>query len=76
MYNAKILNNKPLCGKCGSDKLSGIRDYKGVVMDDITYTMFQVKCYSCNADNNYLANVTLDGTTRYGINHKLRDVTE
>lgn len=49
MYNAKISNNKSLCGKCGSDKLSGVRDYKEVVMDDITCTMFQVKCYSCNA---------------------------
>lgn len=51
MYNAKISNNKPLCGHCESDKISGIRDYKEVAMDDITYTMFQVKCYSCNSDN-------------------------
>lgn len=76
MYNAKIINNKPICGKCGSNKISGIRDYKEVIMNDITYTMFQVKCYSCNADNKYLANVTLENTTRYEINYKINDVKE
>lgn len=42
MYNAKILNNKPLCGKCGSDKLSGVRDWKQVIMDNTSYTMIYV----------------------------------
>lgn len=76
MYNAKISDNKLLCGHCGSDKISGIRDYKEVFMNDIAYTMFQVKCYSCNSDNRYLADVTLEGTTRYEINHKITDMKQ
>lgn len=74
MYNAKIINNKPICGKCGSDNISGIRDYKEVEMDNKSYTMFQIKCYNCNADNKYLADVYLSHTKRYEINHKINDV--
>jgi hypothetical protein len=76
MVNSKIINNVPVCGKCNSDKLSGIRDYKEIVMDDITYTMFMVKCYSCKEDNRYLADVTLEETTGYEINHKISDAKE
>lgn len=76
MINAKITNNKPICGKCNSDKLSGIRDYKEVVMDSLTHTMFIVKCYNCAEDNRYLADLDLERTTRYEINQKVSDVKE
>lgn len=71
MYNAKIKNNKPICGNCGSDYISGIRDYKEVEMNNEKYVMFQVRCYNCNKDNRYLANLDLEGTTRYEIGSKI-----
>lgn len=76
MYNAKISNNKPICTKCGNEKLSGIRDYKEIEMDNARYVMFQVKCYKCNADLQYLADVNLDYTTRYEVNHKTKDIKD
>ena len=76
MINAKILNNKPICGKCGNDKLSDTKDYKQVIMDNVSYTMFVVKCYKCNEENKYLADAWLDHTARYEINHKISDVKD
>ena len=76
MYNAKIKDNKPICAKCGNDKLSNVREYKEIIMDDIKYVLFQVKCYKCNADNRYLADVNIDYTTRYEVNHKISDVKD
>lgn len=76
MYNAKIKSNKPICTKCGNDKLSSIKEYKEVIMDDIKYVMFQVKCYNCNADLQYLADIDIEGTKRYEINHQVSDVKD
>ena len=76
MYNAKIQNNKPICVKCESNNISGIREYKEIIMDDVKYVMFQVKCYNCNADLQYLADIDIDGTTRYEIKHKVSDIKE
>lgn len=67
MYNAKIVGNKPMCAKCGSSNISGIRDYDQVEINDTKYIMFEVKCYGCNADNRYLSDITLEETTRYEI---------
>ena len=76
IYNAKIQSNKPICAKCGSNNLSGIRDYKEVIMDDVPYTMFQVRCYNCNSDNRYLADINIEETTRREINHKISDIKD
>ena len=73
IYNAKIINNKPCCSKCGSgDKLSGIRDYKSVVMGGIPYTMFLMKCYACDRDLRYLADVRVENTKRYEVNGEIK----
>lgn len=74
MHNAKIVNNKPICGNCGSDYISGIRDYKEVEMNESKYVMFQIRCYNCNEDNRYLANLDLEKTTRYEISSKIKDI--
>lgn len=72
IHNAKIINNKPCCGNCGSDNISGIREYKSIVMGGNTYTMFQVKCYDCKEDNRYLADVKINGTTRCEISSEIK----
>ena len=76
MYNAKIANNKPVCAKCGSSNISGIRDYREAMLNDIKYVMFQVKCYDCHADNRYLADMDLDQTTRYEIKGNVKEINE
>ena len=72
IYNAKIVNNKPCCSKCGSDNLSGIRDYKSVDMGGNTYTMFQIKCYNCKKDLRYLADIYVDKTKRYEVTSDIK----
>lgn len=75
IYNAKIINNKPCCPKCSSgDNLSGIRDYKEIVLGGNTYTMFQLKCYKCHADMRYLANIYVDKTIRYEVSGNIEEV--
>ena len=72
IHNAKIINNKPCCSKCGNDKLSAIRDYKSVDMGGNTYAMFQVKCWKCNSDLRYLADVYMDNTKRYEVSGNIK----
>ena len=74
MVNAKIINNRPICSKCGNEELSGVREYKEVVMGNLTYTMFINHCYKCKEDNRYLADITLDRTLRYEITDVIKDV--
>lgn len=74
VINAKIIDNQPICGYCKSNNISGIRDYKQIEMNDKNYVMFQFRCYSCNQDNKYLADVMLDGTIRYEINGNIKEV--
>lgn len=76
MINAKILNNKPLCGKCNSNNLSGIREYREIEMDNNKYVLFQVKCYSCHTDNQYIADINLDETIRYEAKGDIKDIKE
>ena len=76
MVNAKIVNNRPICGKCSNEELSGVRDYKEVVMNNLTYTMFINHCYKCKEDNRYLADITLDRTLRYEITDVIKDVND
>ena len=74
MVNAKIINNRPICSKCGNEELSGVREYKEVVMGNLAYTMFINHCYKCGEDNRYLADITLDRTLRYEITDTIKDV--
>ena len=74
MYNAKIINNNIYCGKCNSNNISGVRDYKQVVHNDRPYTLFQIKCYNCNTDNQYIADVMLERTIRYEISDKINEI--
>ena len=76
VHNAKIINNKPCCSNCGGYNISGIRDYKSVVMGGNTYTMFFVKCYSCKTDLRYLADVHIEKTKRYEITKEIKDINE
>lgn len=76
IYNAKIVDNKPCCSQCGSNNISGIRDYKECVMGGNTLTMFYVKCYSCRSDLRYLADVYMEKTTRYEVTGDIKEVKE
>lgn len=76
MINAKIVNNLPMCGYCKNKNFSNIKEYKEIEMNDQKYVMFQVKCYSCNQDNRYLADIKIEGTARYEVNGKTTDITD
>lgn len=54
IISCKIVNNRPICGKCYSDNLSNIRDYKEIRYKDRFAVMFIKKCYDCNEDIAYL----------------------
>ena len=74
MYNAKVINNMPVCGNCGNEKLSGCRSCKQVVMNNKSYTMIIKHCYSCKEDVAYLLDATIDKETRYEINGATKDI--
>lgn len=77
MYNAKIINNIPICGKCGSSNVFGLKnEYKEVENNGDKYVMFQTKCHDCNQYNCYLADVDLETNTRYEIKGKVTEVKD
>lgn len=67
--NAKIINNIPFCGECGKELRSQIKDYKLVEVNGEEYTEFIKVCSNkkCGRLNHYLADVTMDSTTRFVV---------
>lgn len=76
IHNAKIVDNKVHCPNCDSgNKLSGIRSYSSVVSGSNTYTMFFLKCYGCQTEMRYLADVYVEGTIRYEATNDIEEVS-
>lgn len=76
MFNARIENNIPICGNCGSGNLSGTRDYKQVKYKGESLTLFINHCYNCKEDNRYLSIVTLEKSERVEIEDVLEEIRE
>ena len=76
MINAKILNNFPICGNCGSSNLSGIRDYNPIEIDNEQYVVFEFQCYNCRAYGEYIADIGMDKTTRYEAKGNIKEINE
>lgn len=78
MISCKIKNNKPICGYCGSNDLSLVRDYKEVQYEERYVVMFVKRCYGCNKDVAYLVtDIPLHGdNTRVEIINEVKEVSE
>lgn len=76
MTNAEIVNNIPFCKKCGNKLKSETRDLKQVKYRGESLTLFTKHCYNCGEDNNYLADVLIEKTTRYEIKDSYENIGE
>lgn len=68
IVNAKLINNIPVCSKCGSELAATSKDYNLVKVNGKKYTQFIRRCLKCNTLNEYYSEMILGDNTRYIFN--------
>ena len=68
IVNAKLINNIPVCSKCGGELAATTKDYNLVKVNGKKYTQFIRRCLKCNTLNEYYSEMILGDNTRYIFN--------
>lgn len=76
MINARIVDNKPYCTKCGQVVDTEVRDLRQVKYKGESLTLFTKHCYNCREDVQYLADVLIEKATRYEVEDKMENIGE
>ena len=64
MIDAKLIDNKPYCSKCGSE-LGRVKIVRNVIYKENKYPQFIKICTKCNEVNQYCGDYNMNSKKRY-----------